>query len=654
MTTPAIRQFSPAFVPQQIKDQKRWAPWRAVLNEKRQKYDKIPHNPKTPNWGVSTHKVDQWGTFDQALAAYKAHPDVFAGLGYVMTGAHGIIGVDLDNCIDKKGQLAPWAREVVDQLASYTEISPSGKGLRILVAGEMPNDWNNHDVGIEVYGGNEARFLTITGSRLADSPATICPDNGAIKALEKRYAKERRKAEVIDLNMPELLPDYLLPDLESLDIPYQTRDFLTEGLHSGDRSRAVFAAGVALYQAGLSDDEVFSLLAGNDHVMAIALDHRRQDHDRALLYIWREHCCKGKSRASETKALTEDEFDIVPEGEKEVKDQRFKVFSADEFLKRKPISWIIKGILPRAELAVLYGDSGSGKSFFALDMVATIGQGLAWRGRKTNQGHTVYIAAEGAAGFRNRIQAYADHHGITPAGMNIGVIPDAPNLMEKSDIKDLIAAIKTFGHTDIVVVDTFAQAFRGNENSGEDMGRALGHCKAIHKATGALVMLVAHSGKDSSRGVRGWSGLRGAADVQIEIVRNGDHRAAIIDKQKDGSGEGDEYGFRLNTVSLGADDDGEDITSCVIVESDTRASAKAKEPKGGNNKLVTRVLAEIQELDSAPVSINTLIEAVVAQLPFDSEAGKRDRRRDVAMRSIGALIDSGLIKSNSGFISVVE
>lgn len=82
----------------------------------------------------------------------------------------GITGVDLDHCIDEEGKLLPWAQEIVDHLDSYTEITPSGKGLRIFVEGKLPG--TRHKKGkIEVY--DNARFLTVTGHQLLNAPAFV-------------------------------------------------------------------------------------------------------------------------------------------------------------------------------------------------------------------------------------------------------------------------------------------------------------------------------------------------------------------------------------------------------------------------------------------------------------------------------------------------
>jgi RecA-family ATPase len=155
-------------------------------------------------------------------------------------------------------------------------------------------------------------------------------------------------------------------------------------------------------------------------------------------------------------------------------------------------------VLPRADLAVVYGESGSGKSFFVLDSRCRL-PGQEWRGKRTaGQGCGLH-SAEGAGGFRNRLNAYSAHHNVPLDLSTWRVIPEAPNFMQAEDIKALIAAVKAYGQPDLIVVDTFAQVMPGaNENAGEDVGKALGHCRALKRATGAMVVLIHHSGKDAS------------------------------------------------------------------------------------------------------------------------------------------------------------
>lgn len=326
------------------------------------------------------------------------------------------------------------------------------------------------------------------------------------------------------------------------------------------------------------------------------------------------------------------------------KPQRFAVVPAGQFAQGKPPTWIIKGVLPQADLAVLFGESGSGKSFAAVDMAVDIAMGTTWRGKTVRKGRVVYIAAEGAGGFRNRLKAIAQQRGLNLADIPIGVIPDAPNMLEKTDALDVAKSIHAAGGADLVILDTWAQVTAGaNENSGEDMGRALAHCKGIHRATGALVMLVHHSGKDSSKGARGWSGLRAAADVELEVLRNEDARSLTVTKLKDGE-DGAEFAFRLENVVLGLDDDGEEITSCIVEHGQgTVARKKDKGPKGSIERLVVNVMRDLIGLGEPFVEVLDLKAAVANQIAFDPAEGKRDTRGQRIDRALDTLRDAGRI-----------
>lgn len=302
--------FDAGAIPKELKANKRWAPWQAVWREKKGKYDKVPRQAARPEFGISTAKPERWYSYETALAAYEANKHVLDGIGYCMTGPHGVVGIDLDGCVSESGKVADWALAVVQAVGSYTEISPSGRGLRILVYGQTPCDWTNHDIGVEVYGGHEARFLTVTGKHLAGSPTEVrqAPE-GVLAELQEKYAREKHTAEVIDFEIPDVLDEMFLPDVESLPLDEKPGRFLRLGEYQDDRSGALHAAGVALYSLGLDDETVFSILAQNRFAMEVALDHRRQDQDRALRYLWREHCVKAKPKAS-TVAVA-DEFPMV-------------------------------------------------------------------------------------------------------------------------------------------------------------------------------------------------------------------------------------------------------------------------------------------------------------------------------------------------------
>jgi KaiC/GvpD/RAD55 family RecA-like ATPase len=323
-------------------------------------------------------------------------------------------------------------------------------------------------------------------------------------------------------------------------------------------------------------------------------------------------------------------------GESTAKCRRFVAIPDHQFVERAPLDWHIKGVLPRAELVILYGASGSGKSFLAFDMVAAIATGAAWHGRRTAQSRVVYVVAEGAAGFLNRLKAYAKTHSGCFPGLHI--IADAPNLLRETDYASLASAIDASGGADLIVIDTLAACSPGaDENAAKDMGRVIEHCKQLRKATGATVLLVHHSGKDESKGARGWSGLRAAADAEIEVRRYADHRTAAVTKMKDGE-DGGEFAFKLAPVETGVDADGDPVTSCVVEQIAVTPKATRKEPRPGS---VERTLLDaIRDDPSADQRVPGVIEAAMPLLP---QPTGRDTRRQHLMRALRTLASKGFI-----------
>ena len=663
---PIGRVFNGTNIPPELKAMRRWAVWKAIWNESRQKYDKIPCSPQ--HYGLSTKKVSDWGDFDTASKVLSLNPTRYSGLGLVLTGLTGVVGIDLDEC-RKDGQIAPWAKAIVETMGSYTEISPSGTGLRILAHGEFHTDWNNHDIGIEVYSGHTPRFLTITGDTKLARPM-VAAQPQALQALFDGMRKSSLPtANVIPIEMPELVSELALPDVAEMPIPEATRELLLHGPSDDvqDRSGALHAAGVHLYSAGYDDATVLSILAASQPVMDIALAHRRQDPDRALQYLWLEHCQKAKPKATTpTDVMAEfDDLSYDPEVVASAKkaaaaavihENRFNIETTIEFIVRRKATWLIKGVLPRANFGVFYGASGSGKSFFVFDLAAAIARGINWRGNKTTKARVLWIAAEGQEDMRKRVHGYCMAQGIQPEELDMKFISDAPNLRELTDVKALVKQIKKHGEFDLIVIDTLAQVMPGgNENSGEDMGMVMGHCKEITRVTGAMVTPVHHSGKDESRGARGWSGLRAACDFEFEIIRADEDRVATVTKMKGGA-DGAEYGFRLRTLVVGQDEDGDDETTCVVDYTDSsRASVAASQgPKGDNNNLVLETATTLLALSSGPLTVNELVAAAISKMDRGN-TDARDTRSQTARRSLKTLVEQGFLTQNAqGHVAIPD
>jgi AAA domain len=232
-------------------------------------------------------------------------------------------------------------------------------------------------------------------------------------------------------------------------------------------------------------------------------------------------------------------------------------------------AWRIKGLLPRTGLACIYGASGSGKTFLALDIACHIATGKAWGDRKTDQGVVIYIAAESPASLNNRASLWRDANADTD--IPLGIIPRTLNLKDANAdlpllIEWLTAIEKEHGPIAAIVVDTLARSMGGgDENLAKDMGGVIASCDKLREAFKTLVVLVHHTGKNEAAGARGSSSLRAGVDTEIEVTDNDGWHRASWEKQRDGP-IGFYYEFKLEPHVIGEDEDGDEVTSCLVVD----------------------------------------------------------------------------------------
>jgi len=149
----------------------------------------MPKNPHTGGNASSTNS-QTWGTFLEAIQAKKVYQ--MDGLGWVFTEEIGIVGIDLDNCIDEAGQIVGWAKKIIEAIHSYTEISPSGRGVHLLVYGKIPKALGPTPGGqIEMYA--KGRYFTVTGQKVLGLSEKITNCQTAIDELWKAENERRRQ-----------------------------------------------------------------------------------------------------------------------------------------------------------------------------------------------------------------------------------------------------------------------------------------------------------------------------------------------------------------------------------------------------------------------------------------------------------------------------
>jgi len=228
--------------------------------------------------------------------------------------------------------------------------------------------------------------------------------------------------------------------------------------------------------------------------------------------------------------------------------------------------------LPAQSFGMVWGASGSFKSFHAISWACCIATGKEWNGRKVKQSPVLYIAGEGGVGVPRRIFAWCQAH-------NNGVNPDDLYMLNHAvpvtDIdyaNQLLDTVrqqeeetgKRFG---LIILDTLARCFgAGDENRSEDMNRFIGACDRLKTELKSTVLIVHHSGKDDSKGARGSSSLKGACDFEFSIHRPDSGEMGLTlstPKAKDDRQPAPQF-FPLTERHIFTDSDGDNVTSLSV------------------------------------------------------------------------------------------
>ena len=183
MPTDHRTSLRPQEIPSELKQRRQWVLWRYELRHG--KWSKVPKTPGGHN--ASTANPSTWSDFDTVIAAYERGG--FDGIGFVFVAGGGLVGVDLDNCIDDNGNLAPRAQQIVEQLDSYTERSPSGHGVHVILAGQLPPGSTRRRRGpVEMY--DSGRYFCTTGDHLDGTRTTIEERTEALAELHSELFAE--------------------------------------------------------------------------------------------------------------------------------------------------------------------------------------------------------------------------------------------------------------------------------------------------------------------------------------------------------------------------------------------------------------------------------------------------------------------------------
>lgn len=214
-----------------------------------------------------------------------------------------------------------------------------------------------------------------------------------------------------------------------------------------------------------------------------------------------------------------------------------RLYSTEELMHLPPPEWLIQDILTtgsQGSMNVIYGESGIGKSFIALDAAMSVGAGIPWQGHSTRQGLAVYVSAEGTAGLGQRARAWLQWKGLDPGDSHIAWLMESVPVYDASEELDILLARFDELHEQpaLVVIDTLARCFIGDENATEDMSKFIRGCDRIRIECGSAVLAIHHT--NAGGGVRGNGALRAACDTMVQVARHTPGTIAVsCSKQKE-------------------------------------------------------------------------------------------------------------------------
>jgi AAA domain-containing protein len=547
---------------------------------------KVPYSAKTGHKASST-KESTWTTFDVAFKVAQGRG--FDGVGFVFSEDDPFTGIDLDDCRDDAGGIADWAMEIVTSLESYTEVSPSGHGLKIWVEGSVPTAVKQpYETGkIEIY--STARYFTVTGQHLEGTPSGIRNANGALTALYEKLKPP--KAE------PQFRP---APSNRDEHAEAWARKKLAKAIEmvtlsvDGHKDDTLLAA--ARLAAGalphISEWEIetalFSAIAGratdSDHARKTIRNGIRYGEDAPLALpppppqpVFDEYgraCCPVhrmplpkanngngyKCRQRDPSTPTgwcafwwsgEGYSEPADRGNAAAPDSSARAIEPVGGSAAAPTNAPIARLDASAPLFRLYRMDDlrqlppvqwlipnevpaglltvlCGPSEAGKSFIALDYAISVARAEPDRM--VVYVAPEGGSGYRARVDAWVSHHGGEEPKNLVFVLRDVP-MLDLVSVHAFVEAIKQDNPV-LIILDTLARCMvGGDENSAEDMGLFIHSCDLIRAATSAAVIIVHHTGK--SGGYRGSSVLYGSCDSWIDVSNDDGLITVSCGKAKD-------------------------------------------------------------------------------------------------------------------------
>lgn len=519
------RLIEPQRIPSALKERDQWVLYKLLPTPERAgKFRKVPMQPNGKPASVADPAT--WSSFSAVVEHMDAQNNLnysdamrMDGIGYVFDGS-GACGIDLDNVVQADGILHPRAKELLDGIPGYKELSPSGRGIHIITLGSPP--WTGQrstEIDVEVY--TDKRFFTVTTQTLQGSSANLEPSVDL--SVLASYAEHRSSEKVSSIdqfaNLKEPDPGWTLE---------RVRDELLAKLpdYPYPEWRRVACALHHQFRGDLDAYELFDEYSSRGDRYTGSSDTRKLwdqiDGTRGknlVTIATLVHIVKAKTDVSR----------ILEQSTQASRAEPLFMSLKDAKRQIRSVDWLVDEVIKSESLVMLAGAPGGGKSYCALDLGLSIATGKHWMGQyATKQGDVIFVACEGRDSMLRRTLAWeslknagqdVDHAYITRAEIVVGTEPDAENstealarFIDEKGIKPRIIFMDTMNYT----LGTC------KENDSNDMTAYFQTlARNLIRRYGATVALVHHTNKDAAD-IRGSTAIRGALDFLAMV------------KQKDG------------------------------------------------------------------------------------------------------------------------
>lgn len=505
-TVPTTQAFDYRNLPVEIKVLPNWVCFLVNPDPARPgKFLKEPYNPNTGE-KASHSNSSTWTMY--AIAVSKVEDGTYDALGFALPLDGSYVFLDLDECIDvSTGRISPEAQEIIDEFATYTEVSVSGTGAHALAKGNLPASVKTD---IELY--SSRRFMVCTGNRIPDTPATI----------------EYRQREITKLYEEHRADE--LPPTSSSNSPVIRVDLTDDQIiekaraaSNGQKFTALWSGDCAGFDSHSEADEALcchlAFWTGNDATRIDALFRRSSLYRRKWeTAYYRNRTIKeaiGRTPETYTGRKPEVTETARPDAAEVLRVPKKNILSllrkkSPLLLPRQPVEYLVDGLIVKGMFTVVAGSGSSGKSTIILHWCIShflpAGCDVLYLDRD-NCLATVQDVLPRIVGDRLPDNFYywgnwlLDDHGCD--------VP-VPDMSEA--LVEVVQQLKS----PVIIFDTLRKFARCDENDNTEMGNFISAMKMLTTRFNATVILIHHDNKEGS-GYRGASAIRDDVDTLLQI-----------------------------------------------------------------------------------------------------------------------------------------